>query len=392
MTVDPGGQGIEAAAREARYAALAQIAEHFNAHVVLLGHTLDDQAETVLLGLARGSGARSLAGMRPAIDGLFHRPLLEVTRAQTEAACSAQGIEFWTDPHNSDPRFTRARVRQEMMPLLERELGPGVAAALARTADQLRADADHLDLEAARAGESARLDDGLSIVALEAMSAAIRTRVLRLAALEAGALPAELFHSHVLEMDRLVTDWHGQKWVDLPGHVRAVREGGRLTIGPQFPIVQIVRPPVTAGRAAFRSGLPGITSGPRDREIAQPSASASRERVVSRVGEASEGVPTKAPATGWSITSSTSYDEARSRISAAADSGVPMTQRRDIASSRLWCVVGDRLLLGLLDQALGEQRLAGAQRDHRLELRQREPVGFLLGVGDDGVDRQERAR
>ena len=232
VTVDPGGQGIEAAAREARYAALAQIAEHFDAHVVLLGHTLDDQAETVLLGLARGSGARSLAGMRRSIDGLFHRPLLEVTRAQTEAACSAQGIEFWTDPHNSDPRFTRSRVRQEVMPLLERELGPGVAAALARTADQLRADADHLDLEAARAGESARLDDGLSIVALEAMSAAIRTRVLRLAALEAGALPAELFHAHVLEMDRLVTDWHGQKWVDLPGHVRAVREGGRLTFGP----------------------------------------------------------------------------------------------------------------------------------------------------------------
>src|SRR4051812_44817321 len=145
VTVDPGGQGIEAAAREARYAALAQIAEHFGAHVVLLGHTLDDQAETVLLGLARGSGARSLSGMRRSIDNLFHRPLLDVTRAQTEAACAAEGIPFWTDPHNSDPRFTRARVRQDVLPLLERELGPGVAAALARTADQLRADADHLD-------------------------------------------------------------------------------------------------------------------------------------------------------------------------------------------------------------------------------------------------------
>jgi tRNA(Ile)-lysidine synthase len=229
VTVDPGGQGIEAAAREARYAALAQIAEHFTAGVVLLGHTLDDQAETVLLGLARGSGARSLAGMRPSIDGLFHRPLLEVTRAQTEAACSAQGIDFWTDPHNSDPRFTRARVRQQVMPMLERELGPGVAAALARTADQLRADADHLDVEAARAGEAARDQAGLSIAALEAMPAAIRTRVLRLAALEAGALSAELFYSHVLEMDRLVTDWHGQKWVDLPGHVRVRRTQGVLS-------------------------------------------------------------------------------------------------------------------------------------------------------------------
>jgi tRNA(Ile)-lysidine synthase len=229
VTVDPGGQGIEAAAREARYAALAQIAEHFGAHVVLLGHTLDDQAETVLLGLARGSGARSLSGMRRAIDGVFHRPLLDVTREQTEAACVAEGITFWTDPHNSDPRFTRSRVRQEVLPVLERELGPGVAAALARTADQLRADADHLDAEAVRALSGVATQEGLSVEALSALSPAIRTRVLRFAALEAGALGAELFHAHVLEMDRLLTDWHGQKWVELPGHVRVRRTGDVLT-------------------------------------------------------------------------------------------------------------------------------------------------------------------
>jgi tRNA(Ile)-lysidine synthase len=232
VTVDPGGQGMEAAAREARYAALAEIASHFGARVVLLGHTLDDQAETVLLGLTRGSGARSLAGMRSSVDDLFFRPLLEVTRTQTEAACAAEGIESWTDPHNSDPRFTRSRIRHDVLPMLERELGPGVAAALARSADQLRADADHLDLEAATALDTARDEDGLSVSALELMSAAIRTRVLRLAALEAGALPAELFHSHVRELERLVTDWHGQKWVELPGHVRAVREQGVLVFGP----------------------------------------------------------------------------------------------------------------------------------------------------------------
>jgi tRNA(Ile)-lysidine synthase len=119
-----------------------------------------------------------------------------------------------------------------VLPVLERELGPGVAAALARTADQLRADADHLDLEAATALETARDEDGLSAPALELMSGAIRTRVLRLAALEAGALPAELFHSHIRELERLVTDWHGQKWVELPGHVRARREQGVLVFGP----------------------------------------------------------------------------------------------------------------------------------------------------------------
>lgn len=229
VTVDPGGQGIEAAAREARYAALAQIAEHFGAHVVLLGHTLDDQAETVLLGLARGSGARSLSGMRRSIDDLFHRPLLDVTRAQTEAACESEGIAFWTDPHNSDPRFTRVRVRQDVMPVLERELGPGVAATLARTADQLRADADHLDDLAEAALSSVRGEGGLVVDTLSALPLAIRTRVLRLAALDAGALAAELFHAHVLEMDRLLTDWHGQKWVELPGHVRVRRTHGLLT-------------------------------------------------------------------------------------------------------------------------------------------------------------------
>ncbi len=225
VTVDPGHQGIESAARDARYAALGQLATHFEAAVVLLGHTLDDQAETVLLGLTRGSGGRSLAGMRRSVDGLFHRPLLEVTRAETEAACAAEGVGFWSDPHNTDPRFTRVRVRQEVLPVLERELGPGVAATLARTADQLRADTAYLDAVAAHALEESRDGEGLGVPALAALPEAIRTRVLRLAALEAGALAPELFWVHVTELDRLVTDWHGQKEIQLPGHVSAYREG-----------------------------------------------------------------------------------------------------------------------------------------------------------------------
>ena len=138
VTVDPGPGGVEAGAREARYAALGQLAEHFGADRVLLGHTLDDQAETVLLGLARGSGGRSIAGMRRAFDRAgtaFVRPLLDVTRAQTEAACRAEAVTWWDDPHNADPRFVRSRVRHTVLPLLEQELGPGVGAALARTAD-----------------------------------------------------------------------------------------------------------------------------------------------------------------------------------------------------------------------------------------------------------------
>jgi len=226
VSVQAPGLGPEAAAREARYAVLAEIAERFSARVVLLGHTLDDQAETVLLGLTRGSGGRALSGMRRAFE-VYRRPLLDLTRADTETACLTEGIEYWTDPHNSDQEFTRVRVRTKLLPMLEAELGPGVSATLARTADLLRADTEYLDAVADAALESAlergSEQVGLSVAALEQLPGAIRSRVLRLAAVRAGALPAQLFHTHVVAIDKLVSDWHGQKWVELPGHVRASR-------------------------------------------------------------------------------------------------------------------------------------------------------------------------
>jgi tRNA(Ile)-lysidine synthase len=228
VTVDPGGRGPEAAAREARYAVLAEVAARLSSRVVLLGHTLDDQAETVLLGLARGSGGRSIAGMRHAFDE-FRRPLLAVTRVQTEAACAAEGIEAWADPHNADPRFTRARVRHRVLPLLEQELGPGVAGALARTADSLQADLAALD-EAAEECLAAVADgDGLRVEGLLARPLAVRTRVLRLAALAAGSPASELFRVHVLAMDDLLSG-AGNRSVDLPGHVRCSRRGDRLVL------------------------------------------------------------------------------------------------------------------------------------------------------------------
>ena len=223
VRVEAEGQGLEAAARQARYAVLEEIADRYGSHTVLLGHTLDDQAETVLLGLARGSGARSLAGMRR-VFGVFRRPLLDLTRAQTEQACGAQDIAWWTDPANDDPRFTRSRVRHTVLPLLESELGPGVVQALGRTADLLRADVEHLDHLAQTA--YADLSDPLPVEALLGLAPAVRTRVLRLAALRAGARDAELFHEHVRALDALLTDWHGQGPVDLPGHVRGVRRDG----------------------------------------------------------------------------------------------------------------------------------------------------------------------
>lgn len=220
--------GPEAAARAARYTALDEAADSVGAAAIFLGHTLDDQAETVLLGLCRGAGARSLAGMGRE-RGRYRRPLLDVRRVRTGAACAAQGLSPWDDPHNDDPAFARVRVRRHLMPVMEAELGPGVAEALARTARLLRADADALD--ALAAAEAARLrdgDGGLGATALAALPDAVRLRVLRGVALAAGCPAGALSERNIADIDRLVTAWRGQRWADLPGGVRCERRYGRL--------------------------------------------------------------------------------------------------------------------------------------------------------------------
>jgi tRNA(Ile)-lysidine synthase len=226
--------GPEAAARAARYRALDEAGDRLGAAAVLLGHTRDDQAETVLLGLARGSGARSLAGMAGR-TGRYRRPLLGLDRSLVRAA--ADGLAAWDDPHNADPAYTRSRVRHAALPALEDALGPGVAAALARTAALLRADADALDGWADRAYADARAGaaDGLDVAALVGLPAAVRSRVLRRAALDAGCPAGSLTAAHVGELDRLVSDWHGQGPLDLPGPVRASRGCGRLLFNGSRP-------------------------------------------------------------------------------------------------------------------------------------------------------------
>ncbi len=224
VTVGTDG-GPEAAARAARYDALAAVAAELGAAAVLLGHTLDDQAETVLLGLARGSGARSLAGM-PSRRGVFRRPLLGLRRSVTKAACAAAGLAPWDDPHNADRRFARVRVRLDALPALEAALGPGVAEALARTADQLRADAEVLEnISSERTGG----DSPLSASALAGMPDAVRSRVLRSAAVAAGCPAGALTAGHVARLEELVTGWRGQRWIDLPGGVRASRRSGQVS-------------------------------------------------------------------------------------------------------------------------------------------------------------------
>jgi len=218
------GGGPEAAARTARYAALAPLHQQ---GLVLLGHTADDQAETVLLGLGRGSGPRSIAGMRSEQDG-YLRPLLVLRRLQTVAACRALGLPVWQDPHNGDPRFRRNRLRQEVLPLLEDVLAGGVTEALARTAGQLQADLDTLEELAGLALAAASRPAGLRIDVLSGQPDAILSRVLKAWAERAGAGP--LTAVHVRQLWRLVRDWHGQGPIDLPGGYRAVRASGTLKL------------------------------------------------------------------------------------------------------------------------------------------------------------------
>ncbi len=233
VTVGTAG-GPEAAARDARYGALAEAAGRLGASAVLLGHTRDDQAETVLLGLARGSGLRSLSGMA-AVSGLYRRPFLDLPRSATVAACQALGLAFWDDPHNADPRYTRVRVRSRVLPVLEEELGPGVAEALARTARLARDDAEALDEWAESVYQDCALSDTggqvtLAVPGLEKVPGGVRRRVLRRAAIAAGAPSGALSATHVLAVERLITHWRGQKGVDLPGGLSAVRRYGTLIL------------------------------------------------------------------------------------------------------------------------------------------------------------------
>lgn len=227
----PGGP--EAAARTARYEALADAARRHDAAAVLLGHTRDDQAETVLLALARGAGPRGLSGMPPRRDlagAPLLRPLLDIPREETRAACAALGLRPWQDPHNTDPAYARSRVRADLLPALVDALGPGVVANLARTARLLAADTAALDDLADAALADARCaEGGLSVDALAELPAAVRTRVLHAWARELGAAPAALSQRHVAALDALVTDWHGQGPVHLPGGLPVRRRADRLT-------------------------------------------------------------------------------------------------------------------------------------------------------------------
>jgi tRNA(Ile)-lysidine synthase len=221
-------EGLEASARKARYAALDSMGTTLNAAAIFLGHTLDDQAESVLLGLARGSGTRSLSGMAVR-NGKYIRPLLSITREQTVSMCQEAGLLAWIDPHNSDLNFARVRVRLQAIPILEKTIGPGISDALARSAELLRQDADALDAWAEREISQIDLSD-LSCNYLADLPRAIRSRVIRAAIYAAGAPSGSISAEHVGSIEALVTAWSGQGAAHLPGGVKVERFSGRLSL------------------------------------------------------------------------------------------------------------------------------------------------------------------
>lgn len=220
--------GLEASARRARYKVFQQAIETYGATSFLLGHTKNDQAEGVLLGLARGSGTKSLSGMQE-VSGIFIRPLLTIDRLTTEAACREVGIDFWVDPHNSDQEFARVRVRENILPLLENEIGPGITDALARSAKLLREDAIALDQWAEEVFGKIE-PSSIEISLLTNLPIAIRSRILRLAIYAMGAPAGSISAAHLEPIEALVSDWRGQGHTALPGGVKVSRISGRLSL------------------------------------------------------------------------------------------------------------------------------------------------------------------
>ena len=224
-----GSSNLEDTARQGRYRAFTEALRETGAHGVVLAHSLDDQAETVLLGLTRGSGPSGLKGMS-VTDGIIHRPFLGIERTTLRQALVDAGMTWWEDPHNTDERFTRVRVRHQVLPVLERELGPGVAQALARTAELFRADSTALDIEAKTWFDAEVTADSVGSWSLEVdvlarLSEALQTRALRLLVVQAGGSAPD--YAHVQQMRRLLEHWKGQSALDVSG-ASVERKDGRI--------------------------------------------------------------------------------------------------------------------------------------------------------------------
>ena len=270
------GRSLQEAARAARYAFLTEAAEGAGATRIAVAHTADDVAETVLMNLLRGSGPAGLRGIPPVRDRRIIRPLLTVRRQQVEAFARARRLRFRLDPSNTDPRFLRNRIRQRLLPFLEKEFNPQVVECVARAAALL--EEDHAYLE----GEAASVPGGIPLeaVPLRALPPPIRRRVL-LRALRAALSPGSRVRlEHVLAVEALLESGGERGAVRLPGGLEARIQGERLAIGPPGSGGADFLPlPVTlplAGEARWGSFRATAALGREAAEVPTPEARGSR--------------------------------------------------------------------------------------------------------------------
>jgi tRNA(Ile)-lysidine synthase len=229
VNVEHNHEGLEAAARIARYEAFENVLHETNAQAILLAHTQDDQAETVLMRLTRGSGAKSLSGMAQ-VSGKYLRPFLHLRKKLVHDSLDLIGLNAWQDPANTDHQFLRVKVRQVLMPKIVEVLGESAISSLDKTSQLLRLDNQALEELAQQFFKSQKdvKTNGLEISELEKLPEAIRTRVLRIFAIASGVHPGPFSFEHIEAIDALVKNWHGQGNVDLPGFIQATRVNGSL--------------------------------------------------------------------------------------------------------------------------------------------------------------------
>ena len=231
VKVEQTNEGLEAAARIARYQAFENVLSETKAKAILLAHTQDDQAETVLMRLTRGSGAKSLSGMTE-VSGKYLRPFLHLRKKLVHDSLDLIGLKAWQDPANTDKQYLRVKVRQDLMPRLVEVLGESTISSLDKTAHLLRLDNQALE-ELAQQFVDSQADvkvNGLNIKELEKLPEAIRTRVLRICGVASGVQPGPFSFEHIEAIDALVKNWHGQGNVDLPGFIQATRVDGSLRL------------------------------------------------------------------------------------------------------------------------------------------------------------------
>ncbi len=226
------GDNLEQAARRARYKFMAKVAKEKRALVVLTAHTMDDQAETVVLNLLRGSGMDGLSGMEPArrlgegSETILARPLLGwVRRRDTESYCRLRAVEFLTDEMNADEKFTRVRVRRQLLPLME-GFNPKIVEGLARTAELLREDSAALDQAAGRLLELATEDGAGSCLRIDLLvlaPPALRRRALRQWIVKCRGDLKRIERVHVLAVESLLFGDRGGRVIELPGGPKVLR-------------------------------------------------------------------------------------------------------------------------------------------------------------------------